>query len=146
MAAVDRYPGYGEVVFCGYGEPLLRLELVKEVAAALKARGSRVRINTDGQANLVHSRNVLPELAGLVDCISVSLNAADPETYARLCATPFGAAGFAGVCDFLREALRHIPQVVATAVTVPGLDVAKVRHLAESLGVGFREREYAEVG
>jgi len=146
MAAVEEKSGYGEVVFCGYGEPLIRLDLVKEVAAELKRRGVRVRINTDGQANLVHGRNILPELAGLVDTVSVSLNAADPETYQRLCNTPFGAAGFQGVCDFLREATKHIPQVVASAVTVPGLDVDRVRELAATLGIEFREREYSEVG
>jgi TatD DNase family protein len=147
IAAVDATPpGFSEVVFCGYGEPLIRLELVKEVAAELKRRGIRVRINTDGQANLVHGRNILPELAGLVDSLSVSLNAADAETYDKLCQTPFGAAGFQGVCDFLSEAVKHIPQVTASAVTVPGLDVAKVKELAIKLGVEFREREYAEVG
>ena len=55
-------------------------------------------------------------------------------------------AGFHGVCTFLREAPRHIPEVTASAVTVQGLDIAPVRRLAESLGVKFREREYAEVG
>lgn len=146
LEAIGTRSDFDELVFCGFGEPLLRLELVKEVAAALKARGVKIRINTDGQANLVHGRNILPELAGLVDCISVSLNAADATTYAALCNTPFGAAGFQGVCDFLREARQHIPTVIATAVTVPGLDIAAVRQLAHSLGVTFREREYAEVG
>jgi len=146
MAAVDAAAGFNEVVFCGYGEPLIRLDLVKEVSAELKRRGFRVRINTDGQANLVHGRNILPELSGLVDSLSVSLNAADTETYETLCNTPFGPSGFQGVCDFLREATRHIPQVTASAVALPGLDVDKVRELALSLGVEFREREYAEVG
>jgi TatD DNase family protein len=147
LAAVgDDLAAYDEVVFCGYGEPLLRLDLIREVAATLKEKGCRIRINTDGQANLVYGRNILPELAGLVDCISVSLNAADAATYAKLCNTPFGAAGFQGVCDFLRTAKEYIPIVVATAVTVPGLDVTAVKALAESLDVEFREREYAEVG
>ena len=109
-------------------------------------QGIKFRVNTDGQANLVFGRNVLPELAGLVDCISVSLNAADAGTYDRLCRTPFGEKGFEGVCDFLREAKKYIPEVVASAVTVPGLDVEEVRCLAQSLGVDFRERVYAEVG
>jgi len=146
MAAVDASSDFNEVVFCGYGEPLIRLDLVKEVAAELKRRGLRVRINTDGQANLVHGRNILPELAGLVDSLSVSLNSADAEEYQRICNTPFGAAGFQGVCDFLREAPRHVPQVTASAVALPNLDVEKVRELAQALGVDFREREYAEVG
>ena len=146
MAAVDGARDFDEVVFCGYGEPLIRLDLVLQVAGQLRIRGLKVRINTDGQANLVHGRNILPELAGLVDVVSVSLNAADPETYARLCNTPFGNEGFTGVCDFLREATKHIPQVVASAVALPGLDLEPVRALAQQLGVEFRAREYAEVG
>jgi TatD DNase family protein len=135
-----------EVVFCGYGEPLIRLELVKMVAAELKGRGYTIRINTDGQANLVHGRNILPELIGLVDSISVSLNAPDAESYGQICNTPFGAAGFEAVCCFIQEAQRHIPLVVASAVTIPGIDIAACRRLAESLGADFRAREYAEVG
>jgi len=146
MAAVGQPQGIDEVVFCGYGEPLIRLDLVKRVAAELKGRGYPIRINTDGQANLVHGRNILPELAGLVDSVSVSLNAADAATYGQVCNTPFGEAGFEAVCAFIREAQRHIPQVVASAVTVPGIDIDACRRLAESLGAEFRAREYAEVG
>ncbi|HET6421510.1 MAG TPA: TatD family hydrolase, partial [Geobacteraceae bacterium] len=146
MTAVGDVSGYDEIVFCGYGEPMLRLDLVMEVAAELKKKGSRVRINTDGQANMVYERNVLPELQGLVDCISVSLNAADADTYDRLCRSPFGSRGFQGVCAFLQEAKKYIPEVVASAVTVPGLDIEAVRRLAQSLGVEFRVRIYAEVG
>lgn len=146
MAAVGEPAGIDEVVFCGYGESLIRLDLVKRVATELKRRGYRIRINTDGQANLVHGRNILPELAGLVDSVSVSLNAPDSATYERVCNTPFGAAGFEAVCAFIREATRHIPHVAASAVTVPGVDMEACRRLAESLGAEFRVREYAEVG
>jgi len=146
MAAVGQPEGIDEVVFCGYGEPLLRVELVKQVAAALKLRGYQIRINSDGQANLAHGRDVLPELAGLVDSISISLNAPDAVTYGRLCNTPFGEAGFNGVCDFILAASDHIPQVVASAVTVPGVDIEACRALAETLGAEFRVREYSEVG
>jgi TatD DNase family protein len=143
---LDESAVYDEVVFCGFGESLIRLDLVREVAVGLKRRGLKVRINTDGQANLVHGRNILPELAGLIDTVSVSLNAADATTYKRLCNTPYGEAGFAGVCAFIQEATRHIPLVIASAVVLPGLDVANVRELALSLGATFRERPYAEVG
>ncbi len=146
MAAIGDPSGFDEIVFCGYGEPMLRLDLIREVAAELKKKGCRIRINTDGQANLVYGRNILPELAGLVDCISVSLNAADADTYVRLCRSPYGREGFEGVCSFLKEAKKYIPRVVASAVTVPGLDIETVRKLAQTLGVEFRERTYAEVG
>lgn len=146
MAAVGTPEGIDEIVFCGYGEPLIRLDMVKQVAGELKGRGYLIRINTDGQANLANGRDILPELAGLVDTVSVSLNAPDAETYIRLCNTPFGEAGFAGVCDFIRSATAHIPQVIASAVTIPGVDIEACRVLAESLGADFRVREYAEVG
>jgi TatD DNase family protein len=146
LEAIGDPAPYDEVVFCGFGESLLRLDLVKKVSADLKRRGVTVRVNTDGQANLAHGRNILPELKGLVDTLSVSLNAADAATYERLCNTPFGAAGLEGICDFLREAPTYIPNVVATAVTVPGVDIDAVEQLALSLGVAFRKREYAEVG
>jgi TatD DNase family protein len=145
-AAVGDPARYREVVFCGYGEPLMRLDIVKEVAAWLKTQGVMVRINTDGQANLVHGRDILPDLAGLVDAISVSLNAPDAATYQELCRSRFGAGGYEGVKEFLRRARKFIPSVTATAVALPGVDIPACQRVAEELGVDFREREYNEVG
>jgi TatD DNase family protein len=143
MAAIAAFRDFEEVVFCGYGESLIRLEIVKQVAEAVKQKYcTRVRINTDGQANLVHGRNIIPELAGIVDCLSVSLNASDAETYMRLCHTPFGAAGFTAVCDFIRLAAKEIPEVIASVVLVPSLDVDACKTLALSLGASFRVRTY----
>lgn len=137
---------YSEVVFCGYGEPLLRLDLIKELSGWLKTQGIRVRINSDGQANLVHGRNILPELAGLVDALSVSLNAASAEDYQRLCRSTYGLDSYQAVKDFLRLAKKLIPDVTATAVTYPGIDIAACEAVAQELGVKFRAREYNEVG
>jgi TatD DNase family protein len=146
VAAVGEPGEIDEIVFCGFGEPLIRLDTLLQVARGLKLRGYRIRINTDGQANLVHGRNILPELAGLVDSISISLNAPDSVTYRKICQTPFGEEGFPGVCNFIREAAIHIPTVIASAVTLPGVDVAACRTLALSLGAEFRAREYQDVG
>ncbi|HAD03261.1 MAG: radical SAM protein [Desulfuromonadales bacterium GWC2_61_20] len=146
IAAIGDPTSYNEVVFCGYGEPLLRLDLVKAVATWLKGHGVKVRINSDGQANLVHGRDILPELAGLVDTLSVSLNAADAATYQQLCHSRFGEAGYEGIKAFIRAAQVHIPEVVASIVTVPGLDLAACRRVASELGVPLREREYDNVG
>jgi TatD DNase family protein len=147
VQAVGDPQRYKEIVFCGFGEPLLRLETVKTVAAELKKKGARVRIDTDGQANLVYGRNILPELKGLVDAVSVSLNAESPEKYQRLCRSPFGEESFHGILDFIREAKKVIPEVVATIVEMPGVDVEACRRLAEEeLGVKFKRRAYDEVG
>jgi len=147
LAAVGDPKKYGEIVFCGFGEPLLRLDLVKTVAAELKKMGAKIRIDTDGQANLVYGRNILPELKGLVDAVSVSLNAENAQKYHRLCRSPFGEKGFEGVLDFLREAKKVIPEVTATVLTMPGANLEACRRLAEDeLGVKFRPRAYDEVG
>ena len=145
-AAIGEPEAWDEVVFCGYGESLLRLEVVKEVAGWLKERNVYVRVNTDGQANLVHGRNILPELVGLVDSLSVSLNAADAATYQKWCRSEFGEAGYAAVLEFLKLARDPIPAVTATAVALPGLDLDACREVAEELGVAFRAREYNELG
>lgn len=137
---------YDEIVFCGFGEPLIRLDVVKEVGMTLKKRGCRIRIDTDGLANLVHGRNVLPELQ-FVDTISVSLNAPDSATYQKLIKTPFGDNAYPAILYFLREAKKHIAKVVASAVTVPGLDIEACRRVAEDdIGVAFRARQYDSVG
>jgi TatD DNase family protein len=144
--AIGDPSSYDEVVFCGYGEPLLRLDLVKKVAGYLKQKSITVRINTDGQANLVHGRNILPELAGLVDSISVSLNAPDASTYHKICRSEFGEQGYEALKSFILEAKNLIPSVTATAVTLPGVDIDACRKVAQELKVEFRERVYNEVG
>ncbi len=147
LAAAGDPAGADEIVFCGFGEPFLRLEAVKAAARALKARGARIRVNTDDLANLVHERDILPEIEGLVDALSVSLNAPDAETYARICPNRYGAAAFPALLDFLAKAPRYVPSVTATAVALPGLDHEAVRRLAESIpGVAFRLRAFDEVG
>lgn len=147
IQAVGDPKRYQEIVFCGFGEPLLRLDTVKTVAVELKKNGARIRIDTDGQANLVYGRNILPELKGLVDAVSVSLNAESPEKYQRLCRSPFGTEGFRGLLAFIKEAKKVIPEVVATVVEMPGVDIEACRRLAEEeLGVKLKRRAYDEVG
>ncbi|MDH4226969.1 MAG: YchF/TatD family DNA exonuclease [Deltaproteobacteria bacterium] len=137
---------YDEVVFCGYGEPLIRFDLVKELGTTLKRKGAKIRINTDGLANLYNKKNILSELM-FVDVISVSLNAPDAATYEKLCQTPFGEKAHPAILFFLKEAKRFIAKVVATVVAVPGLDIEACRKIAEDdIGVVFRVRPYNEVG
>ena len=137
---------YTEIVFCGYGEPMLRLDVVKAVAAEVKRKGGKVRIDTNGHANLIYKRNVLPELAGLVDAVSVSLNAQNAELYSKISQPSFGIDTYEAVKDFIREAKKCIPDVTATVVTAPGVDVEACRKIVDGLGAKFRVREYNVVG
>ena len=140
--------GRSEVCFTGFGEPTRRLEVLLDLTRRLKAAGvSRVRVDTDGLASLREGRDVVPELAAAgVDALSVSLNAADADTYARICPSPHGGAAFAAVQDFIRRAARLIPDVAASAVALPGLAEEPCRRLAESLGARFRWRPYDRLG
>src|SRR3989339_1891371 len=138
---------YEQIVFCGYGEPLIRLEIIKEVAAEIKAKTNQVkiRIDTNGHANLFWGRNILPELKGLIDFISISLNAQDAYIYNKLCAPTAGEKTFDYIIDFIKEAKKHIPQVEASVVGIPeGIDIEKTKKIAEKLGVSFRIRPYYE--
>ncbi|MBA4372902.1 MAG: radical SAM protein [Thermodesulfovibrio sp.] len=136
---------YREVVFCGYGEPLSRLDIVREIAAWVKQQRGRVRINTNGQGNLIHKRKILPELRGLVDSISISLDAQDEETYVKICRPVFPDA-FQEILQFIREAKEVIPEVRVTVVALEGVDIEKCRSIAEKLGVGFTVRTLDVVG
>lgn len=146
IAAIGDPTRYREVVFCGYGEPTLRLHVVLEVADYIKAHGGRVRINTDGLANRVHRRNVLPDLAGRVDALSISMNAQNQQVYDAHC-HPTIADSYTAMLAFLEEAPRYIPTVTATAIDgLEGVDIAACERIAFQHGVQFRRRVLNAVG
>ncbi len=146
IAAIDDPARYREVVFCGFGEPTLRLKVLLETARHIKAHGGRVRVNTDGLANLVHKRNVLPEMAPCVDALSISMNAQDADLYARHC-LPRLPGSYAAMLAFLAEAPHHIDDVTATAIEgLEGVDTDACRALAEQRGAKFRRRQLDVVG
>ncbi|MFW5454325.1 TatD family nuclease-associated radical SAM protein [Thioalkalivibrio sulfidiphilus] len=147
IAAAGNPALWDEVVFCGLGEPTLRLDEVLQVAEAVRAAGARrVRINTDGLANLIHGKDVTPRFAGLIDALSVSLNGQDPAVYDVHCRPPQTGA-WAAVLDFVRRARRHVPEVTLTAIDgLPGLDIVACECIARDLGVNFRRRVLDQVG
>ena len=136
---------YKEVVFCGYGEPLLRFDLVKSLSQWVKQNKGMVRINTNGHGNLIHRRNILPELKGIVDSISVSLDAQDEETYNKIC-KPVYKNAFREVIEFIKESKKYIPQVQVTVVELEGVDIEKCREITDGLGVKLRVRKLHRVG
>jgi len=140
IAAVESPLEYKEVVFCGLGEPTEKLSVVLEVGRWLKEHGAVVRLDTNGQGDLINGKNVLASLRGIVDKVSVSLNGSDAETYQRVCRSRFGAAAYGSVIEFIRRAVKVIPDVEVTSVQLPGVDIDACRHVAESLGARFRKR------
>jgi TatD DNase family protein len=140
--------GRSEIVFTGFGEPTRRLAVVLEVTRRLKARGvARVRVDTDGLASLREGRDVPPELAAAgLDAISVSLNAADAATYARICPNRYGESAYGAVTAFIRSAVACLPEVAASCVALPGLSEEACRAVAQGLGARFRWRPYDRLG
>jgi TatD DNase family protein len=135
---------YKEVVFCGYGEPLIRLDAVIEICKWLKVKGKRVRIDTNGHGNLIHKRNIVPELEGLVDSISISLNAQNRKVYNEVCRPGFGEDAFDAIIEFAKECKKYIPEVELTVVGIPNIDVKAAKKIADDLGISFRIRTYYE--
>jgi TatD DNase family protein len=146
VGSLNHLEGYEEVVFCGYGEPTMRLDLLKEVAKFLKSKNAKVRLNTNGQANLIHKRNIVPELMGLIDTASISLNVDDPKKYDQLCQSEFGENTFEKVIDFAKECKRVLPKTVLTFLDMPGVDLKRCEKIAKKLGVELRIRHYNKVG
>jgi TatD DNase family protein len=132
---------YDEIVFCGYGEPTIRLEELKQIARWVKERGGKTRINTDGHGSVINKRNIVPELVGLIDAVSVSLNATDPDQYGRLMQIN-GEVFFPAMLDFTREAVRYLPRVTMTVVDMEEIDREKAKQMAEEIGAVFYQRPY----
>jgi len=144
--AIGDPSNYDEVVFCGFGEPTLRLETLKQVARAVRQQGSRVRVNTNGHGSMINGRDIAPELAGLVDTVSVSLNTADERQYVELCRPQRGVEAYRAMIVFIRRAIELLPGVSLTALDYPGVDVEACKRLAAELGAQFRCRKYRHLG
>ena len=132
------------VTFSGYGEPLVRLDILKEIAGRIKEAGGTVRVVTNGQGNLIHGRNVLPELQGLVDHLRISLHAGSAEDYMKVAAPESGDEAFESVLWFIRESKNFVPDV---SVIIPDkplmLDVDKLEKMVtDDLGVKVIRRGF----
>jgi len=146
LSAVGDPKRYREVVFCGYGEPTTRLDAVKSVSKALKAKGAKIRLVTNGHGDLINKRPIIKELAGLVDKVSVSLNADTESAYDSICKPKFGAGTYKRVLDFIGTCVANKIETEVTCLDLAGVDAKKCEGIAKSLGAAFRLRAYGIVG
>ncbi len=131
---------YNEIVFCGFGEPTIRWDVVKKIAEYVKENGGKTRLNTDGHGSFINKRDITPELKGLIDSVSISLNSTDPEQYAELMRVD--KKMFDEMIKFTKNAKKYA-HVVMTIVGLNEVDSNKAKKfVTEILGVDFREREY----
>lgn len=131
----------GEVVFCGFGEPTYNLETLDEVASYLHCVDKTTRINTNGQANLIHKRDVTDVIVDSCDVINVSLNECTKEKYQQHCKSIFGAGAFDELLAFAKLCKQRGGNVIFSVVdSIGAADVAECQKLADSLGIPLRVR------
>lgn len=144
-------PKIKEIVFCGYGEPLLKLELIKKISTFTKENYPQIptRINTNGQANVIYKRNIVPELKGLIDKISISLNSDNAKQYQELSKSKFGESVYEEVKAFAKlcsEAGIETSLSIVTGFQNNIIDVYNCQKIAKDLGVTLRIREWLDEG
>lgn len=149
IAEIGKYDlsRFDELVFCGYGEPTERADVLAEVAKAVKQmRDIPVRINTNGQGNLINGRDITPDFEGVVDVVSVSLNCANAEDYVKVCHPRYGDAAYGALIEFARLSAKHVKSVILSVVdtTIPPEDIEKCREIAESVGAVLRVRAFEQ--
>ncbi len=130
-----------EVVFCGFGEPTYNLDAMEEVASYLHCVGKTTRINTNGQANLIHKEDVSSIVADCCDVVNVSLNAPDAKKYQQHCKSIFGEKAFDSMLEFATLCKQRGAKVVFSVVDSIGEeDVEKCRALAKKYDIPLRVR------
>ncbi len=147
IAELDKNLEFEELVFCGSGEPTMRLDELKLIAAAAREKGfKKIRLDTNGLGSLINGREIAGELAGLFDEVWVSINAQDASVYSRLCKSSFGDRAYGAVLQFARDCKAAGITTVLTAVNVPGVDIRACLRAAKRLGMEFRSRKYHKFG
>ena len=138
---------FDEVVFCGYGEPTERLEDLLLVAKYIKAKGDiKIRINTNGLADLIWQKQTAPQLKGLIDTVSVSLNTPNKDDYLKVVRPKFGAESYDAMLRFTKDCTAYVPNVVMTVVDVVTTkeEQEQCRKICESIGSSLRIRPFEE--
>lgn len=134
---------YKEIVFCGYGEPLTRVEAIVQICDYIRSISDiQIRVNTNGLGDLIHGKSISPLLEGKLDVVSISLNAPNAEDYLKVTKPKFGMGSFEAMLSFAAECKKYVPEVVFTVVDcIPQEQIEASRKIAEEVGVQFRVRE-----
>lgn len=132
-----------EIVFCGYGEPTERFDDLKECARRIKEEFSKpVRLDTNGLGNLINGRDIVPEMEGLIDSVSISLNAPNEEEYLEVTKSRFGPGSYEAVLDFIKECRQRIKGVTVSVVggSISPESEEECSRMARQMNVAFRVR------
>ncbi len=146
-AILAALPGeYTEVVFCGYGEPSIRLMDIREVALAVKRTypDMPIRVNTNGQSDLVFGKDTSSLYKDAFDTVSISLNAPSAEGYDKICHSVYGIGALDAIKVFAKNVRKQVKNVAFSVVEgfISDEDIKACYKIAEECGVSLRVREY----
>ena len=142
IAAIGDPARYGEVVFCGFGEPTYRLDVMLAVCDDVHAHGGKTRLNTNGHGSIINERDIAPELAGKLDGINISLNASNARLYEKICRPIYPDMAFDSVLFFARACRAQKLNCWFSVVDCIGEEeIAACRALAARIGIPLRVRE-----
>lgn len=137
---------YRELVFCGYGEPSYRLEDCRRVALATKERcpSMPVRINTNGQSDLILGCDSAPMYHGAFDTVSISLNTPNAEKYCEMCHPVYGNSAFGALLTFASNVKEQVGEVLLSVVreTLSEEELEQCYAIARDCGVTLKVRTY----
>ena len=137
---------YKELVFCGYGEPSFRLPAARDVALSVKRAHPtvKIRINTNGQSDLIFGRDTSPLYKDAFDTVSVSLNAPSAKRYQQICHSVYGEGAFDAILTFVKRVKEYVPSVQFSVVDefIDGGEISECYRIAEECGVSLRVRNY----
>jgi len=135
---------YEEIIFCGYGEPMEALQVLIEVAKFLKATTKTpVRLNTNGLSDLIHGKPTAKLLEGLIDIVSVSLNAGTVSEYMRVTQPCFGKQSFDAMLKFAEDCKQYIKKVMFSVVDVISAEeIERCKEISQRMGIELRVRKY----
>lgn len=137
-----------EVVCCGFGEPLIRLDTVLSVLRWVKEHHPDMptRVNTNGLGELEHGYVFADQFAGLLDTVSISLNASNAERYLALTRSRFGISSYEAMLTFAEHCKPYVPNVVLTVVekVEDAEEIALCRRICAERGLTLRVRPYED--
>jgi len=132
---------YGEIVFCGYGEPTIRWDVVKKVAKYVKENGGQTRLNTNGHGSFINKRDITPEFKGVIDVVSISINTVDPRQYAKIMG--LNTRFFNEMVTFAKNVKQYVDKLVMSVVSIDEIEIDKAKEVVENkFGAEFRVRPY----
>lgn len=133
---------YDEIVFCGYGEPLVRINEVIEIAKFIRSISDlKIRINTNGLSDLIHNKKTAMLLKGNIDSVSISLNAPNKTKYNEVTRPKFGEKSFDALLDFAADCKEYVEELNFSVVDeISNEEIEESQKLADKMNIVLKVR------